>query len=224
MKRILLILVLSLVLILSLAACGGTDVVGETSADSFGKLLEAMPEQIEAGENDLGWVLNAPDGSASFFWGKDYSGKGSYDAFIETDIQPFLEAGLKGEMLPPGTVSGDKIVVGIDLGDDKIVKDKETDPLDSYRQILDSNRDAIQYHGELDHYGINIGNGNVFEWAKNMGTNDKDLVFVLDPGVFIEAGVDPEKVDGWVFGKVKVDGKDGKPVEVEKFLKPFDIL
>lgn len=216
-------LVLSLALIFSLAACGGTDVVGETSADSFGKLLEAMPEQIEADENDQGWVLNAPDGSASFFWGKDYSVQGSYDALIETDIQPFLEAGLKSEMLPPGTVSEDKIIVGIDLEDDKIVKDKTTDPLDSYRQILGSNRDAIQYHGELDHYGINIGGGNVFEWAKDMGTNDKDLVFVLDPGVFIEAGVDPEKVDGWVFGKVKVDGEDGKPVEVEKFLKPFDI-
>lgn len=224
MKKILLMLVLSLVLILSLAACGGTDVVGETSADSFGKLLEAMPEQIEAGEDDQGWVLNAPDGSASFFWGKDYSGEGSYDAFIETDIQPFLEAGLEVEMLPPGTVSEDKIIVGIDLGDDIIGNDKDTDPLDSYRQILETNRDAIQYHGELDHYGINIGSGNVFEWAKDMGTNDKDLVFVLDPGIFIEAGVDPRKVDGWVFGKVKVDGEDGKPVEVEKFLKPFDIL
>lgn len=224
MKKILLMLVLSMVLILSLAACGGTDVVGETSADSFGKLLEAMPEQIEADENGQGWVLNAPDGSASFFWGKDNSGERSYDVFIETDIQPFLEAGLKGEMLPPGIVSEDKIIVGIDLGDDKLWKDKETDPLDSYRQILKSNRDAIQYHGELDHYGINIGRGNVFEWAKDMGTNDKDMVFVLDPEIFIEAGVDPGKVDGWVFGKVKVDGEDGKPVEVEKFLKPFDIL
>jgi hypothetical protein len=41
--------------------------------------------------------------------------------------------------------------------------------------------------------------------------------------VLIDAGVDPNKVEGWVFGKVKVDDANGKPIEVDKFLKPFSL-
>lgn len=84
-------------------------------------------------------------------------------------------------------------------------------------------REQIKYHADLDHYGVDVGNGNMFEWAKDMETNDKDIVYVLSPQVFIDAGVDPENVDGWLFAKVNVMDKDGKSVEVDKFLKPFDL-
>jgi hypothetical protein len=36
--------------------------------------------------------------------------------------------------------------------------------------------------------------------------------------------VDPNKIAGWAFSKVTVDGDNGKPVEVDKLLKPFDLL
>jgi hypothetical protein len=75
----------------------------------------------------------------------------------------------------------------------------------------------------MDHYGVNLGNGNLFEWAKDMNTNDKDMVFVLNPQPFLDAGVDPARIEGWTFTKVPVDDENGKPVEVDKILKPFDV-
>ena len=51
----------------------------------------------------------------------------------------------------------------------------------------------------------------------------KDMVFVLNPAPFITAGVEPNRVEGWVFAKVTVDDENGKPVELDKLLKPFDI-
>jgi hypothetical protein len=84
-------------------------------------------------------------------------------------------------------------------------------------------RGSIGYHGALDHYGVNLGNGNLFEWAKDLDKNDKDMVFVLNPEPFIRAGVNPNQVAGWVFAKVPVDDENGRPVEVDKLLKPFDL-
>lgn len=56
-----------------------------------------------------------------------------------------------------------------------------------------------------------------------MDKNDKDMVFALNPEVFIQAGVDPQKVEGWVFAKVETMDMNGKDKEVDKFLKPFDL-
>jgi hypothetical protein len=75
----------------------------------------------------------------------------------------------------------------------------------------------------MDHYGVSLGDGNLFEWAKDMNANDKDIVFVLNPEPFIAAGADPARVSGWVFDKVTVDDENGKPVQVDKLLKPFEI-
>ena len=57
-----------------------------------------------------------------------------------------------------------------------------------------------------------------------MKTNDKDIVFVLNPEPFIAAGTDPNRIEGWLFTKVTVDDKNGRPVLVDKLLKPFDLL
>ena len=68
-----------------------------------------------------------------------------------------------------------------------------------------------------------ICNGNKFEWAKDLSANDKDIVFVLDPQVFTDAGVDVANVNGWIFAKVEVMDESGNKVEVEKLLKPFNL-
>jgi hypothetical protein len=39
----------------------------------------------------------------------------------------------------------------------------------------------------------------------------------------IAAGTDPARVSGWVFAKVTVNDENGKPIEVDKILKPFDL-
>ncbi|HEY5556536.1 hypothetical protein [Acetobacterium sp.] len=210
-------------LLIVLSGCQQTDIVGKTSITSFNEVLSAIPDKIAADEMNGGWALTAPDGTARFIWSKDYSSGPPHDVMLEFDSKLFINAGLDVTKLPAGMVIGDKIMVGTALGDEKLTYKGEVTPLASYEQIVNLKRDHIKYHTALDHYGVDLGDGNMFEWAKDMSTNDKDIVFALNPQLFIDAGVDPTKVEGWVFAKVKVDDKDGKPIEVDKFLKPFNL-
>ena len=99
----------------------------------------------------------------------------------------------------------------------------EVTPLSSFEQIALLDRDSVGFHAPLGHYGITVADGFVFEFAEDMSKNDKDIVFVLDPKVFTDAGVTPEKVEGWAFAKVPLEDEWGRPYEAEKFLKPFDL-
>lgn len=214
---------LSLTGMLLLAGCSKNDIVGEKSITSFNEVLNALPNNVAADEMNGGWALISPDGSERFIWSKDFSSGTPHDVMLEFDAKPFIDAGLDISKLPADMIIEDKIMVGASLGDEKLTYKGDATPLESYKKIVELNRELIKYHADLDHYGITIGDGNLFEWAKDMKTNDKDIVFVLNPEMFIDAGVDPNKVEGWVFGKVKVMDENGKKIEVDKFLKPFDI-
>jgi hypothetical protein len=140
------------------------------------------------------------------------------------DAEPFIAAGLNADKLPENIAFFDSmLMVGTKLGNEKLTYKGEATPLASYEQVVNLKRKSIGYHGALDHYGVSLGDGNMFEWAKDMSTNDKDIVFVLNPAPFIAAGVDPNKIDGWAFAKVTVDDENGKPIEVDKLLKPFNL-
>ncbi len=199
------------------------DVVGKESVTSFGAFLTAAADKVTPDEMNGGWSLAAPDGSARFIWSKDFSRSPMHDVMLELDAQPFLDAGLDAAKLPDSFAFYDnKLMVGTKLGKDALSYQGEATPLSSYEHIVAKYRDAVGYHAALDYYNVNLGGGNLFEWAKDMAKNDKDIVFVLNPEPFIAAGVDPAKVTGWVFAKVAVD-IDGKPTEVDKLLKPFNL-
>lgn len=223
MKSKILVIALSLTIVVSISACGKSDVVGEVAKTSFNSVLEVSSNQIEEDEMNGGWSLSAPDDSARFIWSKDYSKSITHDVMIEFDAQPFVAAGLDVSKLPQGIAFEDKIMLGTKLGDEELKYSGEATPSASFNQLVDNYRDSIGYHEVLDHYGVDLGDGNKFEWAKDMRTNDKDIVFVVDPEMFIKAGVDPNKVEGWVYASVEVKDDKGKPIEVKKFLKPFDL-
>lgn len=215
------------VLLLTSTACSqlykSLDVVGNGSVTSFDAVLSAAPDQVGADEMNAGWSLSAPDGTARFIWSEDWSKSPMHDVMFEFDATPFLNAGLDPEKLPESySFYENMLMVGVKLGDNALTYNGSPTPLAAYEQIVDLKRDSIGYHMALDHYGVDIGDGNTFEWAKDMSANDKDIVFVLNPEPFIAAGVDPEAVEGWVFAKVSVH-VNGKPTEVDKFLKPFDL-
>mgnify|MGYP003614764389 FL=1 len=75
----------------------------------------------------------------------------------------------------------------------------------------------------MDHFGIKLGNGNMFEWAQDTASNDKDIVFVLDPEFIGQYGADVANIEGWLYADVEVMDEDGKLVTVKKLLKPFDL-
>ncbi len=211
------------VAMLALVGCKQLDVVGSQSVTSFDAVLKAIPDKVRAEELNYGWSLSAPDDTARFIWSEDYSKSPLYDVMLELDAQPFLDAGLDPNKLPENVLQYEnKLMVGTKLGSDALKYSGEVTPLAAYEQIVNLYRDSIGYHTALDHYGVKLTNGNMFEWAKDMSKNDKDIVFVLNPEPFIAAGVDPNAVEGWAFAKVPME-EDGKAIEVEKLLKPFDL-
>jgi hypothetical protein len=210
--------------VLGMGACAKLDVVGRDSVVSFQAMLEKIPGGAGADGEAGGWSLTAPDKSARFIWSRDYRESPLYDAMIVFDAKPFVEAGLDPAMLPENIpVIGGNIVVGTKLGNEALSYKGEATPIASFEQIVSLKRGSINYHGALDHYGVNLSGGNLFEWAKDMDKNDKDIVFVLNPEPFIAAGADPAKIEGWVFTKVPVDDENGRPTEADKILKPFDL-
>jgi hypothetical protein len=211
--------------ILAAVSCRKLDVVGTESVKSFDKVLKQIPQSVTADEMNGGWSLTAPDNAVRFIWSKNYAESPLHDVMLEFDAAPFIAAGLNPERLPENFAYYEgMIMVGTKLGEETLKYQGEAAPLASYEQIVKLKRSSIGYHGALDHYGVNLGDGNLFEWAKDMSTNDKDIVFVLNPAPFIQAGVDPAKIEGWAFAKVTVDDENGKPIEVDKILKPFNLL
>jgi hypothetical protein len=225
MKRWILLGLLAVIIVIAVIFLlpKNLDVVGKESVTSFKAVLAAVEDKVAPDDLNGGWSLTAPDGSIRFIWSKDYSKSPVYDVMLEMDAQPFLDAGLDTSKLPESISFYDgKLMVGTKLGKDELKYSGEATPLTAYEQIVSKYRDSIGYHAALDHYNVNVGNGNLFEWAKDMGKNDKDIVFVLNPEPFIAAGVDPNAVAGWVYAKVPVDVA-GKKTEVDKLLKPFDL-
>lgn len=223
MKNKIILTTLVIVSILTLGACQQLDLVGQTAKTSFASVVEAIPDQVTVDEMNGGWSLSAPDNTARFIWSEDYSKSPVHDVMLEFDATPFVNAGLDVSKLPDGIAFEDKIMVGTKLGNDELKYNGEVTPESSFDQIVDLYRESIGYHEVLDHYGVDLSGGNKFEWAKDMSVNDKDIVFVVDPEIFIQAGVNPDQVEGWAYASVEMKDEKGKTIEVMKFLKPFDL-
>jgi hypothetical protein len=200
-------------ILLSLFACSDADLVGKDSVRAFEEILQFLP----AGDVGSEWSVVAPDGGASFLWNGE-----SMNMLV--NIEPFVEAGLNAAQL--GNITDGVLVTNADFESLKLEKTKA---IDDFRAMVGKERKKLGYHFDLDHYNLLCGDGNLFEWAKNMDKNgttkenqDKDIVFVLNPEPLIAAGVNAERVNGWVYAQVKVD-INGKKTDVWKFLKAFDL-
>jgi len=224
MKKIIKLTALFALFAITAFSCSKLDVVGNDSVRAFNEILQNAPQLTSEDTANGGWSISAPDNSVRFIWSKDFAASPVYDVMLEINSEPFVSAGLDPSRLPGNFIFKDGILtVGTKLGNENLIYNGEASPLASYEQIVKSKRGSISYHMQMDHYGINLGNGNMFEWAKNLTANDKDIVFVLNPAPFIAAGADPAKIEGWTFAKVTVDDENGKPAQVDKILKPFDL-
>jgi len=221
MKRKLNLFFMVIILVLSFSSCQATDIVGNAAIDSFNEVLNAIPDSVTKDTITNGWSLTAPDGSIKFLWGPNDTD----NTMFIFDSKPFIDAGLDvnkllGENID---VDGDKIVINKLSGLMESLDEENGKAISYFKNIVRLSRSQINYHADMDHFGVSLYNGNVFEFAKDMTKNDKDIVFILNPQVFIDAGVDPEKVDGWVYDKIKAMESNGRTYEVYKFLKPFNL-
>lgn len=212
-----------------LLGCAETDVVGKFAKTSFNAILAS---RVGLSEDGGAWTIASATGD-EFSFSDDFSRSGDAasarpDARFSFVAAPFLAAGLDTAKLPPAeglaySLEDGRLEMGFELGGDAFSQDAAKSAQAAFAELVRAQRGRIGYHEKLDHYGIKLGNGNMFEWAKDAKKNDKDIVWVLNPEPFIAAGADPAKIAGWAFATVETKDEAGRTIFVEKLLKPFDL-
>lgn len=216
-----LVLLLSIAVLASLlAGCTATDVVAKYAASSF----DAMAVAMDASTRDGFLAVESPAGDL-FMLAVDLSSR--TDALLSIEATPFLVTGLDPARLPSSqgsswTVEDGRLVGRFDLAAGG--KAASLVPKELLEGLASSARGRIGYHAQMGHYGVMLDNYAMVEWAAEARKNDKDWVLVLDPGLVVAAGGNPEAVEGWILAMVPVDGPDGKMIEVQKLLRLFDII
>ena len=223
-KRVLFSSIFVLAASLVLTGCGSTDVVAGSAVSSFGAMAnnDAVQSQAAVSGGAEYWRLQASE-AAVFVLGKNADS--DLDIALELDATPFINAGLNPSLLSEERYSFDpatsRLSVVSNLGDTELDGAPGDSVEKTFEQWVKGYRKSIGYHAPMDHFGISLGDGNMLEWAKTLESNDKDLVSVLNPEPLIQAGVDPAKLETWVFGEVEVMDEAGKAVMVEKFLMVY---
>ncbi len=201
-KKILLCLFTSA--LFALSACSATDVVANYGIKSFDEITTELSDKIVAKGGNV--TIISPNDTESFSFGNEPK--------ITLSIAPFVSAGLDTSKLPSGIMATNA---------ELIIAVKNANVAEAtFERLIRENRSSLEYHTDHDIYELMLGNGNAFRWAKDINTNERDMVFLLNPEPFIAAGLDPEKVDGWKFTKVNVM-ENGKTVTVDKLLKAYNI-
>ncbi len=204
--------------ILVMSSCAATDVVAGYAASSFGKAAG----KLGAARDGDAFLLKSPSGE-TFRLAADLAG--ADDAILELDAGPFLDAGLDPAKLPvtaqaSWSIEGTRLTGRFDLG---AKASKAADPQSAMAEVAKQARSRVAYHAAMKHYGVMLSGDAMVEWAADLAQNDKDWVFILDPGFLRAAGTDPGGVMGWTLAMVPVEGPKGSMIEVEKLLKFFDL-
>jgi hypothetical protein len=215
---------LGIALVLALAGCAATDVVGKVAVESFGPVAVASAERVRYADGV--WTLASPAGD-EFRISIDPTRSDRGDVEFSFDAAPFMAAGLDAAKLPASgevaySMAGGRLIQRFELGVKPFTLDAFKTIGEALGELVRTQRDRVGYHAALDHYGIKLGGGHLFEWAKDITKNDKDIVWVLNPDPFIAAGVDATAVEGWAFAAVEMMEK-GKKVQVDRLLRPFDL-
>ena len=218
------LMILAVVLIAILAGCTAQPVeekpVVETPVEVVDPSVvsfEALSQSIEWKSEEDKFTLVAPDQSVSLAINKSFASEN--DVVMSVDAAPFVAAGLDVSKLPEGLYVDGRLNYVTSIEGTTTY----TNVTEAFTDILSIQADFVGYHAALDHYGLSLQDGNVFEWAADVNTNDKDIVFVLNPQTLIDAGTNVEAVEAWIFAEVEIMHADGSMEMVPKLLKPFDL-
>jgi hypothetical protein len=216
------LLILSSIIMLS-SSCYSLDVIGQDSVRSFDLLLESQNGGAICDEANCVYTFSSPDKDVTLNWSYAYDSDSFYDLYYTFDAAAFIQAGLDISRLPEQyRFDNGKITVGRQLGDEKLASTGEMiSPNEAYRNIVVRKRRAVGYHNL--HYNLDLENGNLFEWARFMNKDLRDVTFYLDPFPLIEAGVDPNLVQGWDYISACIM-ENGEDADVDKFAKNYNVF
>ena len=227
----------AIAVILVASGCATEASLGKAARTSFNSVLDASKAGVAFSKEDESWVLTSPAGDEALFsdnFARNASGMNGMADMDKPDVEftfdaaPFITAGLDVEKLPAiegmkYEVENGRFMLHFELGNDSFAPDAAKSFKATFAEIIRTQSSRIGYYENLDHYGIQLGNGNMFEWAKDMAKNDKDIIWVLNPEPLMAAGLDPGKIKGWIFAKERGIDESGKAIFVDKLLKPFNI-
>lgn len=235
MKKKIVTLLVSSAIVVAVTGCS-RPVTGDKEADNalfaFNKIVKAYPDKKGFHEALKHWGFELPTGE-KFEWSKDMSANKADFAMVML-ADPLVEAGLDikkldgNEWLYEPAATDDK---GNDLPNRLIkpynVSDKKqasNGSEDSLRRLLKADTDNVKYHKDVQHFGLNLGEGNQVQWTEKLGTNDADMIFVLKAEPLVEAGLDVNKLEGsgWVF-KEATDDDMGMGASPDQIVKIYDI-
>ena len=83
-------------------------------------------------------------------------------------------------------------------------------------------REYISFNAKTNRYILRIEAGNMFGWTKDINSEEASIVFILDPESFVEAGVDPEKIEGWLYIQLETE-ENGETINAYKFVKTISL-
>jgi hypothetical protein len=209
------------------AAFVAPDVVAVHAVQSFDALLRAPGVTVARRDAAGAWVLTSP-GVETFTFGGD-NAAGSNELVVTLDARPFLAAGLDPSLLPAGVqLDGDgahaSLVMRYEVGTGTFSDAADSQPVQALQDLVRNHRTMLGYHAALGHFGLALGGGNMVEWAQDQHANDKDLVFVLNPQPFADAGVDVANVQGWVLADVSMMDAQGRKSTERKLLKFYNLV
>ncbi|NTW72899.1 MAG: hypothetical protein HGA49_11755 [Eubacteriaceae bacterium] len=210
-KRVLMILGVVLAMIFIFTGCSSGDSINKAAVDNFEKLFNG--KNVNFSFEIERWTLLSTDGDVLAF--------DSNSSFMEFDLSPFLKAGLEPSKLSKEFIvdtKNNRLRIEKVYGTEGSMEDKDLLPM--LAELLDHYPDQLAYHKEMGRYGLKIGKNAGFEWAVNPEDSKDDIVFILDPKDIVQAGADPEKIEGFKYTMVELDNGSKE----YKLIKSFDIL
>jgi hypothetical protein len=218
------LVLITLLLLAFLSGCQKTDVIAQGAVKSFDQLITQTDLVVIDSSDHNAWILVSPDDDKLLLSKAPQSTE--IDLQLSFNLSPFIQAGLDPSLLPGSFKVDDlnnRLLVTADLGDESYNAEKVKTLPQLFSEITRVYRNSVGYHLAMDHFSLTLGSGNMIEWAKNMATNDKDLVFILHAQTFMDAGVNPEAIEGWKFAAVEMMDDNGKKFFMDKLLKPFSL-
>lgn len=231
MKKFLLILA-SLSLFFTLAACSGKSQTGSKVSDNaleaFNTIVKKYPDQKGFHKLLKHWGFALPGGD-KFEWTKDTSAN-KIDFAMVMKAEPFLKAGLDTDKLDSNyifkkaeVVDGkqipDLLIHPFNLNDKKVTSQGSED---AFRRLLKADNKLVEYHKELKHYRLFLNGGFEVQWTEKLGLNNADMAFVIESDPLVKAGLDVTKLEGtgWIYQKANKDEMGNHP---NRLVKIYDI-